>query len=205
MPRGETDVVSSLVSNHQQDSNLHDLITRAAIECWLFPSPMQGELNQTLAGLGQTFRDINATAQVAERLNKQVSETVALQNFFDGAAIAEPKELGVPKEFVVLADSPATTSGFANGTQARSTIHGQIEGADTIQMEQSKGDCGGISVVRLHEDPAHAGASSICLEKKQGREESQQARQGEEAMLSFSLAQRLTSNGIQSKRAIELR
>jgi hypothetical protein len=114
--------------------------------------------------------------------------TVALQNFFQGTAITNPKELGAPKDHEVLADSPATASSFAEervempfsfGAAARSksneakmsAIHGQIEDACTIGTEQSKGDCGGIGVVRLHEDPAHAGASPIGLEKTRKRKQ----------------------------------
>jgi hypothetical protein len=39
---------------------------------------------------------------------------VIFQNLFDGGAIAEPKELGAPKKFAVLADSPTPTASFTD-------------------------------------------------------------------------------------------
>jgi hypothetical protein len=43
-----------------------------------------------------------------------MNRPIVFKDLLDGTAIAEPKELGAPKEFAVLADSPSTTTGFAD-------------------------------------------------------------------------------------------
>jgi hypothetical protein len=43
-----------------------------------------------------------------------MNRPIVFKNLLDGTAIAEPKELVAPKEFAVLADSPSTTTGFAD-------------------------------------------------------------------------------------------
>ena len=105
---------------------------------------------------------------------------VVLQDFFDGAAIAEPKEFGAPKEFAVLTNAPAPAASFTDkrmemtfsfGATARAEanraqagpIHSKVESADALRTEKGKGDFGSFGIVRLHEDPAHAGTSPIGL------------------------------------------
>ena len=43
-----------------------------------------------------------------------VNGAVVLQDFFDGTAVAEPKEFGAPQEFPILAYGPTTTAGLAH-------------------------------------------------------------------------------------------
>jgi hypothetical protein len=43
-----------------------------------------------------------------------MNRPIILQNFFNGAAVTEPKEFGAPKKLPILADGPTSTSGFAN-------------------------------------------------------------------------------------------
>jgi hypothetical protein len=43
-----------------------------------------------------------------------VNGAVVFKDFLHGAAVAEPVEFVAPEEFMVLADSPAATSGFDN-------------------------------------------------------------------------------------------
>jgi hypothetical protein len=102
------------------------------------------------------------------------------QNFLNGTAIAEPEKFGAPEKFAILSNSPATAASFADkrmimafalgaaaGAEANrpeaGTIHGQVESAKAVRTEKSEGSFGGIGIVRLHKDPAHAGASPVCL------------------------------------------
>jgi hypothetical protein len=111
-----------------------------------------------------------------------VDRSIILQDLLDCAAVAKPKELRAPKEFAILANSPATTSGFADermemtlafGTTARAkangaqtgAIHSEVESTNTVRTEKSKSDLGSIRMVWLHEDPTHTGTSPIRLQK----------------------------------------
>ena len=137
-----------------------------------------------------TSRSVKYLKEVSEKLlcptSDLVDGTVIFQDFLNGAAIAEPKELGTPKKLPILADGPASTSGFADkrmevafplGTAARpesdrpqtSSVHSNVEGASAFGTKQRKGSFGGVRVVGLHKDPAHAGASPICFQKTRER------------------------------------
>jgi hypothetical protein len=112
--------------------------------------------------------------------------SVVFENFFDGAAIAKPKELRTPQKFAILADSPATAGGladermemtFALGATARAkangsqtgAVHGEVKSTDTVGTEKSKSDLGSIGMVWLHKDPTHAGTGPIRLQKTRER------------------------------------
>jgi hypothetical protein len=92
---------------------------------------------------------------------------IVFQNFFNGTAVAKPKEFRSPKEFPILADGPASTSGFTNkrvkmafslAAAARaksnraqaSSVHSEVESADTIGTEQRKRYFRSFRVVWLH-------------------------------------------------------
>jgi hypothetical protein len=137
-----------------------------------------------------TSRSVKYLEEVSEKLLCPTADLmnwpIILQNFLNGAAIAQPKELGAPKKFPILADGPASTSGFADkrmevafplGTAARpesdrpqtSSVHSNVEGASALGTKQRKGSLGGVRVVGLHKDPTHAGASPICFQKTRKR------------------------------------
>jgi len=140
--------------------------------------------------LHHACRSVEDLEKIAEKLLSPTTDLmyrpIVLQNFFNGAAVTKPKEFGAPKKFPILTDSPASTSGFTNkrmevafplGTTARtesnrtqpSAVHSEVEGTDTIGTEQRKGDDGSLRIVGLHQDPAHAGAGPIRLEKTRKR------------------------------------
>jgi hypothetical protein len=148
------------------------------------------ETGEAVDILHHTSRPVENLEEVTEKLLSPTADlmnrTVILQNFFHGIAVAEPEELWAPKVFPILTDGPAATGSFANkrmevtltlGAAARakanwaqaSAVHGQIECAETIRAKQSKSDCGGVRVVGLHKDPAHAGSSPIGLQKARER------------------------------------
>ncbi len=107
---------------------------------------------------------------------------VIFQNFFDGAAVAEPIEFCAPEEFPILANSPAPAASFAHKrmvvafpfsaaagaesdrAQAR-TVHSEVKGANAVGPKEGKRNFGSLRIVGLHEDPAHAGTRPICLKK----------------------------------------
>ena len=109
--------------------------------------------------------------EVAEKLlspsTDLMDRSVILEDCFDCAAIAEPKELCAPKKFAVLTNGPAPTAGFANkrmevaltfgaaaGAKAdrskTGTVHSEIEDAAALRAKDSKGSCGGLGGIRLH-------------------------------------------------------
>ena len=96
-----------------------------------------------------------------------MNRPIVFQNFFNGAAITEPKEFRAPKKFPILADGPTTTSGFANervkvafslaaAARAKSNraqtspVHSEVEGAHAIGVEQRKRHNRSFRVVGLH-------------------------------------------------------
>jgi hypothetical protein len=81
-----------------------------------------------------------------------------------------------------LADRPSSTGSFtdkrmimalslgaAAGAEANraktSAVHGEVESINTFCDKESKGGLGGVGIVGLHEDPTHARASPVGLEK----------------------------------------
>jgi hypothetical protein len=84
--------------------------------------------------------------------------SIIFEDFFDGAAVAEPKELSTPEKFPVLTDGPATATGFSNegmivaltlGTAARaesnrmeaSATHCNVEVTDAVRSEEGECSC----------------------------------------------------------------
>jgi hypothetical protein len=149
------------------------------------------EMGKAVNVLHHASRSVKNLKEITEELlcptADLVDGAVVFQNFLNSTAIAEPKEFGAPKEFPILADSPASTSGFTNkrmevafplGTAARtksdrpqaSPVLSQIEGTYAVGTEQSKGDLGSIGGIGLHENPTHAGAGPISLEEARKRE-----------------------------------
>jgi hypothetical protein len=115
-----------------------------------------------------------------------MDRAIILQYFFDGAAIAKPKEFSAPKKFAVLTNSPAPTTGFSDermevafalgaaaGAKADGpepgTVHSEVKDAATLGAQDSKSGFGGIRGVRLHEDPTHAGTGPISLQETRER------------------------------------
>jgi hypothetical protein len=83
--------------------------------------------------------------------------SIIFEDFLDGAAVAEPKELSTPEKFPVLTDGPATATSFSDegmivaltlGTAARaesnrteaSAAHCNVEVANAVRSEE--GECG---------------------------------------------------------------
>jgi hypothetical protein len=92
---------------------------------------------------------------------------IILQNFFDSAAVAEPKEFGAPKKFPILANSPAPATGFtdkgvkmtlalgaAAGTELDGTkagaIHSDVELTDAVGAKKGQSVARSVRIVRLH-------------------------------------------------------
>ena len=50
-----------------------------------------------------------------------------------------------------------------------SAVHSEIEIANTVGPEQGKGSFGGVGVIGLHEDPAHAGTCPVGFEEARKR------------------------------------
>jgi hypothetical protein len=55
---------------------------------------------------------------------------VVFQDFFDGTAVAEPKEFRAPEEFAVLANTPAPAAGFAYKRMVVALSFGATAGAE---------------------------------------------------------------------------
>ncbi len=92
---------------------------------------------------------------------------IAFQNFFNGTAVAKPKEFRSPKEFPILANGPTTTSGLTNervkmafslAAAARtksnraqaSSVHSEVESTGTLGTERRKCNDRSFRVVGLH-------------------------------------------------------
>jgi hypothetical protein len=95
--------------------------------------------------------------EVAEKFLSPATDLVdgpiVFEDFFDGSAIAKPKEFGTPKKFTVLADAPATAAGLtykgvtmtllfgaaagakANGSET-SAFHGCVKVANALRAEK---------------------------------------------------------------------
>jgi hypothetical protein len=133
-----------------------------------------------------TRRTMEDLKEIAKELLSPTTDLmdgpIILQDFFDGAAVAKPEELGAPKKFPVLTDTPTTAASFTNkgvivafplgaATGAKpngpetSAVHREVEGVAAFSTEKGKSSFGSIRVIRLHEDPTHAGASPVGLQK----------------------------------------
>jgi hypothetical protein len=104
-------------------------------------------------------------------LQSQIQKNSELQRTMKFWLTAQQPQAALPRNEWKLPFSFGAAARSKSNEAQMSAIHGQIEDACTIGTEQSKGDCGGIGVVRLHEDPAHAGASPIGLEKTRKRKQ----------------------------------
>ena len=116
-------------------------------------------------------RPMEDMEEVTEKLVSPTADLmnwpIVFQKFFNGTAVAKPKEFRSPKEFPILADGPASTSGFTNkrvkmafslAAAARaksnraqaSSVHSEVEGAYAIGVEQRKRHNRSFRVVGLH-------------------------------------------------------
>jgi hypothetical protein len=65
-------------------------------------------------------------------------------------------------------------------------MHSEVKGVNALSFEEGESNAGGLGVVRLHEDPAHASTSPISLqETRKGRVVPSKAGRGDDGKFKF--------------------
>ena len=152
-----------------------------------------------------TMEDLEETSKkLLGPTSDLMDRTVALQDLLDGDAVARPEELGAPQKFPILANCPSAASSFTDKRMtvaflqlrkpkrmgckwAPFMVRSKLQMPSERRRARAALDAselsGWISI-----QPTPVLAQSVL--RKQGREESCRARQGEEVAASFSSSQR---------------
>jgi hypothetical protein len=118
-----------------------------------------------------TGRPMKDLEEIAKKLLGPTADfldgTDIFENLFCSAAVAEPKEFGSPKKFLILADRPTSTGSLADkrmdvtfalsaaaGTESNraqpGAVHGEVERANTLGSEKGKSNLGSFRIIGLH-------------------------------------------------------